>query len=430
MSSPLALAGVTALLQDMLANRLAEDPVAAALGAVTISALPPDRVELGENSDPTQVNVFLHQITQNQGWANIGAPVRSGSGDRLSAPPLALDLHYLITAYATQALRTEILLARIAQTFHEVPVPSRAAITQALAPAAPPAGFPPGMDLTGLADQFEHLRITPEALSNEELSKLWSALQARYRPTLAFRVTTVLIDSDLAARAALPSLWPQSRAGSQPRPVIHQVTAEAGPTAPVVPGSRIVITGTDLVASPMRLLIGEADLTAAITAARPDRLLVTLPAPGTLPAGALPVSIRHQALLGTPPSLRDAQFSNRGIVVVQPTASAVFAPSAQVVDNGVTLRDGTLTLTLVPPVGRGQRLVVLLNATDGSGISHSFRAADGNGMAPAVASAAMVAVPVTRVAVGPYLLRVQVDAAESPLGLAADGSFASPVVVI
>ena len=81
MSSPLALAGVTALLQDMLANRLAEDPVAAALGAVTISALPPDRVELGENSDPTQVNVFLHQITQNQGWANIGAPVRSGSGD-------------------------------------------------------------------------------------------------------------------------------------------------------------------------------------------------------------------------------------------------------------------------------------------------------------------------------------------------------------
>jgi len=430
MSSPLALAGVTALLQDMLANRLAEDPVAAAVGAVTISALPPDRVELGENSDPTQVNVFLHQIAQNQGWANIGAPVRSGSGERLSTPPLALDLHYLITAYATHALRTEILLARIAQTFHEVPVPSRAAIIQALAPAAPPAGFPPGMDLTGLADQFEHLRITPEALSNEEMSKLWSALQARYRPTLAFRVTTVLIDSDLAARAALPSLRPQSRASSLPRPVILQITGEDGAAAPVVPGSRVVILGRGLVATTMRLMIGEEDLTAAITDARPDRLVVTLPDPGTLPAGALPVSIRHQAMLGNPPTLRDAQFSNRGIVLLQPEASAVFAQSRQVVEGGVTLRDGVLTLTLVPPVGREQRVVVLLNATDGSGLGHSLRAPDGNGMAPNVFSAATVAVPVQRVAVGTYLLRVQVDAAESPLGLAADSTFDSPTVAI
>ena len=376
------------------------------------------------------MNVFLHQITQNPGWANIGAPLRSGSGERLSAPPLALDLHYLITAYATQPLRAEILLARIAQTFHEEPVPSRAAITQALAPAAPPAGFPPGLDLTGLADQFEHLRITPEAMSNEELSKLWSALQARYRPTLAFRVTTVLIDSDLAARPALPTLRPQSRADSLPRPVILQVTAEAGPPAPVVPGSRIVISGTGLMAAPMRLMIGELDLTASITASRPDRLVVTLPAPGTLPAGALPVSIRHQALLGTPPALRDARFSNRGILLLQPVATGVFAPTGQVVEDGVTLRDGTLTLTLVPQVGRGQRLALLLNATDGSGLGHAFRAPDGNGMAPDVASAATVAVPIQRVAAGTYLLRVQVDAAESPLGLAADGTFDSPLVVI
>lgn len=430
MSSPLALAGVTALLQDMLANRLAEAPVAAAVGPVTISALPPDRVELGENGDPTQVNVFLHQITPNLGWANIGAPTRSGSGERLSAPPLALDLHYLITAYATQSLRAEILLARIAQTFHEVPVPTRAALTQALAPAVPPAGFPPGMDVTGLADQFEHLRITPEAMSNEELSKLWSALQARYRPTLAFRVTTVLIDSDLAASAALPALRPQSRASGQSRPIITRIAAEDGPLAPVVPGSRIVIEGTGLVASQMRLMVGEADLTAAITTSRVDRIVVTLPTPGPLQPGALPVSIRHLAMLGTPPALRDAQFSNQGSLVLQPVATAAFAQSAQVVEDGVTLRSGALTLTLVPPVGRGQRVLTLLNATDGSGIGHVLRAPDGNGMALGVTSAATVALPVLRVPAGTYLLRVQVDAAESPLTLAADGTFAGPTVVI
>jgi len=429
-STALALAGVTALLQDMLANRLAEAPVAATLGSVTISALPPDRVELGEMSDPTQVNVFLHQVTQNPGWANIGAPVRSGSGERLSSPPLALDLHYLITAYAAQALRTEILLARIAQTFHEVPVPTRAAITQALAPAAPPAGFPPGMDATGLADQFEHLRITPEAMSNEELSKLWSALQARYRPTLAYRVTTVLIDSDLAARQALPALRAVTRVSGQPRPIILSVGAEAGPIAPVVPGTRIVIAGSALVAGQMRVMVGATDLTAAIAQSAPDRLVVTLPDPGTLSAGAHAVSIRHLAISGTPPALRDAQVSNRGILVLQPTATAAFARSAHVVEDGVTLRDGALTLTVAPEVGRDQRVEVVLNATDGSGRGYSFRAPDGNGMAPGVATAADVAVPIRRVAVGTYLLRVQVDVAESPLNAAADGTFTGPLVTI
>ena len=430
MSTALAFAGVTALLQDMLANRLAEDPVAAAVGSVTISALPPDRVALGETSDPTQVNVFLHQVTPNQGWSNLGQPTRGGSGDRLSSPPLALDLHYLITAYAAQALRTEILLARIAQTFHEVPVPTRAAITQALAPSAPPAGFPPGLAATGLADQFEHLRITPEAMSNEELSKLWSALQARYRPTLAYRVTTVLIDSDLGARQALPALRPATRASGQPRPVILAVEPEDGPLASVVPGSRVVIRGTALVAPQMRLLVGDADLTASIAEQRPDRLVVALPDPGPLPAGALPVSIRHQAMLGSPPTLRDAQLSNRGILVLQPAVTAVFAQSAEVIEDGVTLRDGTLTLTVAPEVGRSQRVGVVLNATDGSGLAYSFRAPDGNGMPPAAPASATVPVPVRRVAAGTYLLRVQVDAADSPLEVATDGTFNGPTVTL
>lgn len=430
MSTVLALAGVTAILQDMLANRLAEDPVAAAAGPVAMTALPPDRVDLGEANDPTQVNVFLYQISRNTGWVNLGEPVRSARGERLSAPPLALDLHYLITAYAAQPLRAEILLAGIAQTFHETPVPTREMIGQALQPAAPPAGFPPGLGQTGLADQFEHLRITPEAMPNEDMSRLWSALEARFRPTLAYRVTTVLIDSDLGTRQALPALHPRARAATQPRPVILTVGAEEGPLAAVLPGGVLVITGTGLQAPGMRLTIGESDLTAEITTATPGRIALTLPAPGTLRAGAHPVTIRHLTMIGDPPALRETATSNRGIMVLQPQVTATFAHGAEVIEDGVTLRDGVLTLTLVPDLGRSQRVAVVLNARDGSGRAYSFRAPDGNGMDPATEAAASVAVPLARVVAGDYLLRVQVDAAESPLGLAGDGSFASPVVTI
>ena len=37
------------------------------------------------------------------------------------------------------------------------------------------------------------LRITPELQSAEEAARLWSALQAKYRPSAAYKVSAVLI---------------------------------------------------------------------------------------------------------------------------------------------------------------------------------------------------------------------------------------------
>ena len=58
----------------------------------------------------------------------------------------------------------------------------------------------------GLADQVELLKITHEPLSNEELSKLWTAFQAKYRPSAGYRVSLVLIQSEGSFRSALPVL--------------------------------------------------------------------------------------------------------------------------------------------------------------------------------------------------------------------------------
>jgi hypothetical protein len=211
-SSALAIAGVTAVLRDLLNNGLIDHSVSGALGnAVTVSALPPDRIIPSNSVEPTQLNLFLYHVTPNQGWRNARLPARDGSGrTRLSNPPLALDLHYLLSAYGAEDLQAEILLGYAMQLLHESPVLGRSAINTALNPSPPVGtGLPPTLQALaacGLAQQLEQIKITPEYLSTEEVSKLWTAVQSHYRPTAAYVATVVLIESTLPAHATLPVL--------------------------------------------------------------------------------------------------------------------------------------------------------------------------------------------------------------------------------
>jgi hypothetical protein len=95
-SNALAIAGVTAVLRDLLNNGLIDHSVSGTLGnAVTVSALAPDRIIASNGVEPTQLNLFLYHVTPNQGWRNERLPSRESAGrTRLSNPPLALDLHY------------------------------------------------------------------------------------------------------------------------------------------------------------------------------------------------------------------------------------------------------------------------------------------------------------------------------------------------
>ena len=40
------------------------------------------------------------------------------------------------------------------------------------------------------------MSVSPEFTSSEEMSRLWSALQARYRPSATYKVSTVLLEAD------------------------------------------------------------------------------------------------------------------------------------------------------------------------------------------------------------------------------------------
>ncbi|HEX5506520.1 MAG TPA: DUF4255 domain-containing protein [Thermomicrobiales bacterium] len=258
MSNALAVAAVTAVLKDLLDNGLIDRNISAALGGpVTVSALPPDRVK-GNGAEPTQLNLFLYHVAPNPGWRNVDLPARDGRGERTANPPLALDLFYLLTAFGRQDFEAEILLGYAMHLLHETPVLTRDAVRRSLAPVSPVTGglLPPPLDALAaaeLADQVEQIKVTPQPLNTEEISKLWTALQTNYRPSVAYQASVVLIEGTRPARAPLPVLTrgPADRgvvvapAATPPPPTLPTLTAAVPPNRQPAarPGDTLALTG-------------------------------------------------------------------------------------------------------------------------------------------------------------------------------------------
>ena len=191
MSSGLALASVTALLKDLLENGLASGGITAKLGGdASVSALPPDRVTSGAD-EKAQLNVFLYHVAPRSVLRPGGDP---------GARPLTLELHYLLTAYGAQDYQTEILLGHALKLFHENPILDQERIRatlKALSQSRDRRVIPApqaALAASDLADQVERIAIEAEFLSTEEISRLWSALQAKFRPSATYKVSVVVID--------------------------------------------------------------------------------------------------------------------------------------------------------------------------------------------------------------------------------------------
>ena len=209
MSNALGVASVSFVLVDLLNNGLIDRDISASVGDIAVTALAPDQVEASQGK--SQLNLFLYNVTQNEAWRNMNFPSLNVQGERINNPPLALNLHYLLTAYGVEQYHAEILLGYGMQLLHEHPVLVRDAIRESLAAPTQVAGgnLPASMlnlFTSGLADQIEQIKIWPQMLTTEEISRLWTAFQAKYRPTAAYQVSGVLIDSERSTKKALPVL--------------------------------------------------------------------------------------------------------------------------------------------------------------------------------------------------------------------------------
>ncbi|CAH1388051.1 DUF4255 domain-containing protein [Candidatus Nitrotoga sp. M5] len=264
MSSALAIAGVTAVLRDLLNDGLINHDATSVLGAtVSVSAGPPDRViPANSGTESSQLNLFMYHVTPNTGWRNESFPTLDATGSqRLSNAPLALNLHYLLSAHGSEDLHGEILLGYAMQLLHEMPILSRKAIRKALDPSPPIAGTALPAALKALADsglekQIELIKITPEYLNTEELSKLWTSTQSHLRPTAAYMASVVLIESTQSVRSAPPVLTRGPVVKPDPLNVDtwyeSGITAVAGLTPPYP-----ILTGIELPDKQIAARLGE-----------------------------------------------------------------------------------------------------------------------------------------------------------------------------
>jgi hypothetical protein len=115
----------------------------------------------------------------------------------------------------------------------------------------PPSPFGP-LSAVDLADQIEMIKITPVYLSTEDLSKMWTAMQARYRPTMAYLASVVLIEATNGVNAAPPVLKRGAGdtgpvATAVPIPNLTGVRVEASELLPAMRlGDDLLVRGTSL----------------------------------------------------------------------------------------------------------------------------------------------------------------------------------------
>jgi hypothetical protein len=415
MSSPLAIAAVTAALKDLLNDGLLNHDLSS-VGSFSVTALPPDRITTGQ-TEPNQLNLFLYQVTANQGWRNTGLPSRSPAGDRIDTPPLALDLHYLLTAYGSQDLNAEILLGYAMQLLHETPVLTRAALRTVLAPIDPVDGSilptPFGtLQAIDLADQVELVKITPAFLSAEDLSKMWTAMQARYRPSIAYTASVVLIQRTAGFRAAPPVLTRGANdsgavASATPPPVLISARAAASDLLPALRlGDDVLLTGTRLddpgtVTVVLRHTVtDEEHLLPPLAPPTARQMSVHLPTPAEDAAAMAGWAIGSYlaALRVARPNM--PLWSTNAVPLV-------LAPIIVLGSNAAAAGDFTLTLTCTPRLRPDQTSAVLLLFGEQSVLPTTVDTP----AAPTLPTTLSFAL--TAVAAGEYLVRLRVQGIDS-----------------
>lgn len=150
---------------------------------------------------------------------------------------------------------------------------------------------------------------------------------------------------------------------------------------------------------------------------------ITLPLPANVHAGLQGLQVLEKVLMGTPLASHRGFESNVAPFVLRPTitlATAAFAPPPPGGPGGVNV-----TLTLAPDIGIGQRAVLVLN-----NLAVSPATAYTSLPTVSTVNSNQVTINIGGVPAGNYLVRVQIDGAESLLTVDAAGHFTGPMVAM
>lgn len=401
MSNFLALATVSAALQLHLS-----DAVRAAVSGAEVWV---DRSDV-KRTQPG-VNIYLYRSTPDPALRNQELPTRRADASPVAPPRAAQTLHYLLTYHGKDdEMVPQRLLGATVAALHTRPVLTRELFERVVAEATETPPSHPYLATSDLPDAEEVVRVCPDELDLDELSKLWSVFfQSPYQLSTTWTATPVLLEEQDGLPLPAPPVTDRRLAVRLLRhPTVRAVRDAADPRAAVLGDSVLEITGSGLVGEDTTVRVGTADL-APLGGSAPSAVRVALAGTPGLRAGPVPVLVQHRWLLGDPPEARRAETSNAVAVLVCPTVTA-------------SVSAGTLTVVSDLPVGVRQRAAVsLLAPADGS----TVRLVD---VPDRDQDATSLTVPVPDVPAGSYAVQLHVDGAASPLTRDASGTVTAPVV--
>jgi hypothetical protein len=422
MSNYLAIATVTATLSRALTAVVGTD-----VPGATVTTLRPDDSTNGTPN--TGVNIYLYQVTTNAAWRNADLPTRRADGQLVQRPKVALDLQYLLSFYGNEVqLESQRLLGSVVRTLHTRPVLTRQMIRDTVSDAN--NAFLASSDLAG---EVELIKFTPSSLSLEELSKVWSVFfQVPYALSVAYQASVVLIEPEVTPQEALPVRERNVYVVPFRQPTIEQIMSQAGddqpvsPDQPILAGYRLILAGKQLRGEVTRVRIGGVEVEPqAVSDAQ-----IGVPLPESLRAGLQGVQVVQYMQMGTPPEPHRGFESNVAAFVLRPTITVT---ASNVQGGGDDPRSADIEVAFNPQVEKSQRVVLLLNEfqppSGRPARAYTFSAPPRNETDPDETDS--ITVPISGVAPGTYLVRVQVDGAESPLGFdEATGQYDSSQVTL
>jgi hypothetical protein len=132
--------------------------------------------EMGKFNDPdTTLSLFLYRMTINEHLRNSSRNGRFAVGQL----PLALDLHYLVTVWSESALAEHTILTWAIHQLHQHS-------TLNISSLSPEAQWEPE----------DIVQLAPSELSNEDLMRIWDALEPSYRLSFPYIARVIRIDPD------------------------------------------------------------------------------------------------------------------------------------------------------------------------------------------------------------------------------------------
>jgi hypothetical protein len=336
----LAIPTVTATLRHILTNGLLAD-----LGeAIEVDSRPPDVI--GREAPINRLNVFLYSVGPNISYQNVDLPTRARDGTLISTPKLGLNLHYLFSAYGSENkdVRAQRILASAMMIMKENPIITRQMIDEAKKNSEYEIAN------SELADQVEHISITWQNMTVEDMTKLWSTFfQTNYRISVAYQVTVVLLERKLPPR---PVQLVQERVVNvfslRQQPVIIRIEPMIWGQKPINEALAVELRGMNLKADgTTEVHFGEeASVTPNSKDIGNDRIFVTIP--NNLPVGSYEIWVSHQNASSPSSDIR----SN---VVTFLLASKITSPREASVAQG-----SNLEIEFQPVILRSQRVELLL----------------------------------------------------------------------